>query len=63
LQGANTGILDVEIFDLAGRKVYSSLITGQTHQIAVEGFQNGLYTLILRNKEGVIRREKIIVAH
>lgn len=60
---ASTGAsLDLDIFDLTGKKIYSSKIKEGRTALDVKDWQQGVYFVILTGPEGQTKAKKIIVS-
>ncbi len=61
----NTGTLqdvEIELFDIAGRKLLQQKVSDATSTIDVSGLANGVYICQVSSKGRIIKREKVIIS-
>ena len=62
----NTGDLkniQVEFFDISGRKLFQQKVNTNQESIDVSALANGLYVCTVYSGDKVVRREKVVVSH
>ena len=55
------GNVTVEVFNIAGRLVYTTLMTGSTHRLDVTPFSPGLYVVRMYDESGKSSSQRVIV--
>lgn len=55
----STDILTIELFDMSGRLIQSKSFCGST-QIDITQYQQGIYNLLIKNKNRTLKNNKVI---
>jgi hypothetical protein len=62
VDGGELTAVQVELFDISGRKLLQQKVSTNQEQVDVSGLANGVYIAVVRSGRQVVKREKVVVS-